>query len=631
MPFQKLRMPLFIIATILFGLKTYIVYRFMFDLSIENSMQEFILFVNPLASAYLIFAISVWLNPKRQMKYLRWTSLIGSLILFCNLVFYRNFTDFITIPVLFQGNNAADLTGSFLTLLHIEDLIIFLDVAIIWYLSKQKFNLSVRMPKRGKIAATAVTFLLLAGNVVLAEIERPMLFVRAFDREYLVKNIGVYNYHLYDMTMQTKTRAQRVLADESEISEVESYLEEHSPDKKGEKADLFGIAEDKNVIFVSVESFQNFLFDSKINGTETTPFLNDLKESQDTIWFENFYHQTAQGKTSDSEFIVENSLYPLGRGAVYFTHAQNEYNALPEILNNNGYETSVFHANNKSFWNRDVMYENVGYDEFYGEQSFEVTPDNSFGWGLEDKAFFEQSIKYLQAQDQPFYSKFITLTHHFPFEMPEEKANIDLYDSGSNTLNHFFQTARYTDESLEQFFQQLKDSGIYEDSIIVMMGDHYGISEFHNKAMSQFLGKEITGYDHVQLQRVPFMVHIPGYENGEVYEKAVGQIDVKPTLLHLLGIEAEKDLTFGENMFAEQKGDFVALRDGSFINENYVYTDGICYERETGTELIDEQAEACTPVKEQVDKELQLSDNIIYGDLFRFYDFGQSDEKTPSP
>ncbi|MGP4061714.1 LTA synthase family protein [Halobacillus sp. H74] len=626
MQLKNIRMPLFVIATLLFGLKTYFVYRFMFDLSIENPMQEFILLFNPIASAYLIFAISVWLQPKRQMKYLRWTILIGSLILFVNLIFYRNFTDFITIPVLFQGNNAADLTGSFLTLLHIEDLLIFADVALVWYLSKHKFGLSVQLPKRGKIAATAVTFLLLSGNVVLAEIERPMLFVRAFDREYLVKNIGVYNYHLYDATMQTKTKAQRVFADGSEISEIETYLEENSPDEVNKKADLYGIAEDKNVIFVSVESFQNFLLDSKVNGTETTPFLNDLKESKDTIFFKNFYHQTAQGKTSDSEFIVENSLYPLGRGAVYFTHAGNEYNALPEILNDEGYETSVFHANNGSFWNRDTMYDNIGYDEFYDEKSYQVTPENSFGWGLEDKAFFEQSIKYMQSQEKPFYSKFITLTHHFPFELPEEKANIDKFDSNSKTLNSFFQTARYTDEALQQFFQQLKDAGLYKDSIIVLMGDHYGISDFHNEAMGQFLGKEVDPFVQTQLQRVPFMVHIPGYEGGGVREDVVGQIDVKPTLLHLLGINAGGDMTFGDNMFAEDGKDFIAMRDGSFISEEYLFTNEQCYDRATGELLAEEETEACQPIKEKVEKELNYSDNIIYGDLFRFYDFDSSSE-----
>ncbi|MCP3025687.1 LTA synthase family protein [Halobacillus sp. A5] len=618
MQFNKFRVPLFVIASFLFGLKTYFMYRFMFGLTIENLMQEFILFINPLASAYLVFAISVWLKPKNQMRYLRWTAVIGTLILYLNLVFYRNFTDFITIPVLFQGNNAADLTSSIFTLIHFEDFLLILDIIVIWWISFKSPHASVHFNKHSKIAATAVTFLLLAGNVVLAEIERPMLFVRAFDREYIVKNIGIYNYHIYDATMQTKTKAQRAFADSSEISGIESYMKEETGSK--EDSDMFGVAEDKNVIFVSIESFQNYLLDSDINGTETTPFLNDLKEREDTIWFENFYHQTAQGKTSDSEFIVENSLYPLDRGSVYFTHAQNEYNALPEILNKNEYETSVFHANNKSFWNRDVMYDNIEYDEFHGDESYEETEENSFGWGLEDKAFFEQSIPYLEEQEQPFYSKFITLTHHFPFELPEEKANIDKHDSGSQTLNDSFQTARYTDESLELFFEELKESGLYEDSIIVLMGDHYGISEYHNKAMGEFIGEEIDGYEHMQLQRVPFMIHIPGYEGGGKREEVVGQIDVKPTLLNLLGIKDENDLTFGSDMFSDDRKGFIAMRDGSFVSEDYIYTDSICYDRETGEE-VDPEEEACAPVRENVDQELQYSNDIIYGDLFRFYDF----------
>lgn len=70
--------------------------------------------------------------------------------------------------------------------------------------------------------------------------------------------------------MQTKTKAQRVLADGSEISEIESYLDRNSPDGNNKDVPLYGIAEDKKCDFVSVESFQNFLFDSEINGTEAT-------------------------------------------------------------------------------------------------------------------------------------------------------------------------------------------------------------------------------------------------------------------------------------------------------------------------------------------------------------------------
>ncbi|MCT2537556.1 LTA synthase family protein [Aquibacillus koreensis] len=619
--------PLYIIATLLFGVKTYIAYRFLFNISIENYMQEFILFINPFASALLFFAISVWLKQKGQIRFIRYGILIATLILYFNLVFYRNFTDFITIPVLFQGSNAADLGTSALALIHLPDLLLFIDVIIIWMLSiKQKDTVTVNYSKRIKVLALSLSVGFLIFNYVLAEIERPQLLQRTFDREYLVKNIGLYNYHIYDIALQSKSQAQRVFADGNEMPEILEYSEEKKTNP--EDSELFGVAEGKNVIFLSLESVQSFVINNTVNGEEVTPFLNDL--INDSYYFENFYHQTEQGKTSDSEFLIENSLYPLPRGAVFFTHGQNDYHAMPEIIKEHGYFSSVLHANNKSFWNRDVMYDNIGFDHFYDVAAYEVTDENSVGWGLKDKEFFEQSIKYLQSQPKPFYSKFITLTNHYPFDLSEEDASIEPYNSNSRTLNQYFPTVRYTDEAVEEFFTDLKESGLYEDSIIVLMGDHYGISDFHNKAMSMYLDKdEITPYDHVQLQRVPFIIHIPGME-GRVISDIAAQIDVKPTLLHLMGIDSENDISFGQDLFGPDDKEFVALRDGSFISNDYVYTKDQCFDRETGELLGSEvstvegvpgEDTACTPMKSDVQQELSYSDQIIYGDLFRFYNF----------
>lgn len=568
--------------------------------------------------------IGIWFKERRQKKYIKYIMLIGSLIIYFNIVFYRNFSDFITIPLLFQGSNAADLGSSVLGLIKPWDILLFSDVIIIWILAK-KYGEKLVNPfkKRYKVVALALSIAFLLGNYALAEIERPQLLQRTFDREYLVKNIGLFSYHIYDAVLHSKSKAQRALADGNQLTDIKNYIDdETTPD---EKSDLFGIAKDKNVIFISLESLQSFVINNTVNGEEVTPFLNDLID--DSYYFENFYHQTAQGKTSDSEFIVENSLYPSPRGAVYFTHAQNDFHSLPEILGNNGYNSNVFHANNKSFWNRDVMYENTGYDKFFDVNSYDVNEENSVGWGLKDKEFFSQSMKYLNELPQPFYSKFITLTNHYPFDLEQEDATIEKYDSNSRTLNQYFQTVRYMDEAVEQFFNQLKESGLYEDSIIVLMGDHYGISDFHKKAMSTYLDKEYTDYQHIQLQRVPFYIHIPG-EEGKVMSEIAGQVDVKPTLLHLLGMDTSNDLSFGTDLFVDDRKPFVALRDGSFITDDYVYTKDQCYDRETG-ELIEEETNdetevegsACGPYVEQVEKELSYSDEIIFGDLFRFYDF----------
>ncbi|ASK63198.1 hypothetical protein CFK37_14100 [Virgibacillus phasianinus] len=633
MNFMRTKIPLYIVATLLFGLKTYIVYRFFFSIELDNSMQELILLINPFISAFLVFAISVWFNKEqRQMKFLRYTALIGTIIIYFNLVFYRSFTDFITIPQLFQTSNMGDLGGSILTLVKPVDLLLFFDVAIIWYFSKRKQDkLAVSYPKSGKVFALAMSLMLLAGNFFLAEMERPQLFTRAFDREYLVKNIGLFNYHIYDLAVHSKVKTQRVFADGNEIPEIRKFIDKEI--KSDDKSSMFGVAKDRNVIFISAESMQNFVINKEVNGEIITPFLNSLVNDEDTYYFENFYHQTKQGKTSDSEFIMENSLYPLPRGAVFFTHGQNEYHALPELFKQKGYYTSVFHANNKSFWNRDQMYDSLGYDHFYGEEAYQITIENSIGWGLKDKPFFEQSIKYLQEIKEPFYTKFITLTNHFPFELSEEERSIEPYHSTSSTLNHYFPTVRYTDEAIEQFFQQLKDAGLYENSIIVIMGDHYGISENHKTAMSQYLGKEeITPYDHIQLQRVPFFIHIPGNGNGKVMSGVAGQIDIKPTLLSLLGVKAENDIQFGNRLFINDRKGYIAFRNGDYVSDQYVSTNGICYNRKTGEPLnqdgvgfntATEKENPCMDIQDEIEMELGYSDDLIYGDLFRFINFDE--------
>lgn len=631
---KQKRIPLYIIASLLFGLKTYLVYRFMFNIELENSMQEFILFINPFVSAFLIFAVSVWFNkPSRQMKYLRYTALIFSLIVFANLVFYRQFTDFITLPQLFMGSNMADLGSSILTLIKPYDILLFADAAIIWYLSKKQESIvSVQYLKRGKVFALAMSLLLLAGNFFLAEMERPQLFTRAFDREYLVKNIGLFNYHVYDIIVHSKAESQRVFADGNELPEIQDYVKENVVQEG--QSDLFGVAEGKNVIFINAESIQNFVIGRDVNGQEITPFLNKLVEDEDTYYFDNFFEQTGQGNTSDSEFLVENSLYPLSRGAVFFTHGGNKYNALPEILDEEGYHSSVLHANNKSFWNRDGMYRSLNFDQFLSEDAYEITEENSVGWGLKDKPFFEQSIKYLQGMQEPFYAKFITLTNHFPFELDEEDKSIEPYDSNSNTLNNYFPAVRYADEAMEEFFNHLKEAGLYEDSIIIIMGDHIGISANHNRAMSMYLDKEeITPFDQVQLLKVPLFIHIPGHGDGEVISTVSGQIDMKPTILSLLGIENNTDIYFGNDLFTEDRKGYIALRNGDFISDDYLSTAGMCYDVHTGEPIESGEVETedynsasslpCDEIKQKVELELGYSDDIIYGDLFRFIEFDE--------
>ena len=86
-----------------------------------------------------------------------------------------------------------------------------------------------------------------------------------------------------------------------------------------------------------------------------------------------------------------------------------------------------------------------------------MNEENSVGWGLKDGPFFEQSAELMKSIPQPFYTRLITLTNHFPFDLDEEDKLIDEYDSKSKTLNQYFPTVRYQDEALKLFFKKMRD------------------------------------------------------------------------------------------------------------------------------------------------------------------------------
>jgi lipoteichoic acid synthase len=598
------------LAIFLLWIKTYIVSKVSFTLPADHFLQEILLFLNPLSFLVLYFSFAYFTSPSKRRKVIIWMSFIYSFILYANVVYYRFFTDFLTIPVLFQTKNVGDIGNSVYELVYVTDLFFFADLIVLAYLLKKPLwqsDHSIKTKERRKFFAYGLA--ILAVHLILAEVNRPQLLTRTFDREILVKSLGTFNYHLYDIMLQSKSSMQKALASNIDAEEILHKLNKETENNP----ELYGVAKGKNLIVISLESTQNFVLNYEINGEEVTPFLNELAES--SYYFSDFYHQTGQGKTSDSEFLLDNSLYPLPRGAVFQTHPLNEYNAMPEILKANGYYSAVFHGNNKSFWNRDVMYKTMGYDQFFSEEYYKVTDENTINYGLKDIPFFHQSIPYLKDLPQPFYARMITLTNHHPYLINAEEQWVEPYPVDDGTVSRYFTTVRYADEALKQFFNELKTSGLYENSVVVVYGDHYGISERHQEAMADVLGKaSITAYNQVELQQVPLFIHIPG-EKGKVMETVGGQIDLKPTLLHLLGIEAKDDVHFGTDLFSKDHDELTILRNGSFVTKDFIYTSETCYIKPFGAPV---DPSKCEPYMEKAKEELDQSDQIIYGDLLRF-------------
>ncbi|UNL84414.1 LTA synthase family protein [Priestia koreensis] len=606
----------FFLAVVLFWLKTYAAYRAEFNLGIDNDMQKFLLFMNPISSAILFFGFALFAKGRRSYIWMIILNLLMSILLYANVVYYRFFNDFITIPTLTQTKNFGDLGGSILELLSGYDPLYFLDTFILLALVVFK----VAKPQPVRLSGRKITGVFLLGilffstNLALAESDRPQLLTRTFDRNYIVKYLGAYNYTIYDAIQSTKSSAQRALADSNDVTEVSNFTKATyaEPNKA-----YFGKAKGMNVIYVHLESFQNFLINYKLNGQEVTPFLNSLTKDQNTLYFDNFYHQTGQGKTSDAEFMLENSMFGLPQGSVFSTKGQNTLQAAPAILGQRGYTSAVFHGNYKTFWNRDEIYKSIGFDHFFDASYYDMNSKDVVNYGLKDKPFFKESIPMLESLKQPFYTKFITLSNHFPYPIEDSEATIGPATTGDGSVDRYFQTARYLDESVKDFFDYLKKSGLYDNSVIVLYGDHYGISENHNKAMSQILGKEITPLDNANLQKVPLYIRVPGMKGG-IQHQYGGEIDVLPTLLHLLGIDTEDYIQFGTDLMSKEHSPVVPFRNGDYVSPTTASINDKYYNMQTGERI--EANDETKRYSEIAQKRLNLSDKVVYGDLLRFYE-----------
>lgn len=619
--FISSKMGFFTIAAILIWVKSYYVYLIEFNLDVQSLFQHVLLLINPLSSTLVFLGIALFAKGRRIGGYIIIIYSFMSLLLYSNVVFYRFNSDFITLPVLTQTSNFGSLGSSIADLAYWTDIIYFVDIILLVVLfrsSKQIWS-SARMKMRQPIIIIASGLLLFSINLGLAEMDRPELLKRTFDRNYIVKYLGAYNFTIYDIIQNVKSSSERVLADSNDITEVKDYLSNKYAEPN---EDLFGVAEGKNIIKIHLESFQSFLIDYELHGEEVTPFLNKLvnDNQQDFTYYKNFFHQTEQGKTADAELIMDNSLYGLPQGAAFVTKSNNTYQALPAILSQEqDYQNVVLHGDGKSFWNRDEIYKQFGIDYFFDEAYYNMSDEQVIGYGLKDKPFFKESMPLIESldKDKPFYAHFMSLTHHHPYLIDEEDATIEPAETGDGSVDRYFQTARYLDESLEQFINDLKEADLYDDSLIVIYSDHYGISDNHNRAMAEITGEEITPYKNAELQRVPFMIKIPGVEGQGIVDDYAGQVDVVPTLLHLLGIRADKYINFGTDLFSKDHNETVAFRNGDFFTPEVSMVRGTFYDEKTGKEL--EPNEDLENIQKQVQHELELSDKILQGDLLRFH------------
>jgi lipoteichoic acid synthase len=512
-----------------------------------------------------VLSVLMLLFKKRTWLAIWLYSLILS-VLFIVVVYYTRY--FSTVPSyydvkqIYQSNSVG---GTVALLGSPYDFLFFLDTVLIvplmWFFKKS--STSFVSAKRW-----AVSFGCIGLIMTVIAFRYPLI-----DVSYFAKKHGYIQSQFvqaYENSLGTAFASQEYMS-EKELEKLKGnkYVPaaEHS---------TFGIAKDRHVFIIQWESLQEFTINKKINGQEITPNLNALlKES---AYFDNVYQQIGAGNTSDAEWLMHTSLYPEGMDPTVNTLEGEEIPSLVRTLKKNGYGAATYHADDITYWSRDKLYPALGFDYIY--TSNEIPNEKEIGFGPADEVLFhfvdEQLPKQLKTHEK-MYSNIITLTSHTPFEMPEEYEFLDLPENYKETyVGNYFQSVRYTDEQIGLFIKQLKKLGIYDESVILIYGDHSGLHGAPVTEKDKTLLKEVLGHEYTMQDRfvVPVFFTVPGLFTGDKYSNLGGQVDLMPTLLNLLGIEHDTQM-IGHNLFHYKKnllGMRYYLPGGSFISDKTFYT-----------------------------------------------------------
>lgn len=518
---------------------------------------------------------------------------IISVSLFAATVYFSYYG---TVPIytaLYGLDQVGQIQDSVEASIQISNYLLLIDVAALaiiglWSLIKGTQIFAKRHIARPvNVLISLVAFAVISGGFIRNNHDIPNELVQA-------ESLGFLNY---EITAGYKA-SQDGSSEEAltEIPELQEDLEQSLASDNGATATanedapvLFGTAKGKNVIIIQLEAFQNFAIDLSIDGQAITPNLNAL--IKDSLYFPHFFQTIGQGNTSDAEFMSNASIYPTGVIAMSTGYGDREIPSLPRMLAQDNYVSNTFHINDVTFWDRNQMYPALGFTQYYDKPSFNNDKFNAFG--ASDMELYRVGLEKLNALHDaktPFYAQFVTTSSHHPFKVPKDLQRIKVpKDLEGTQLGNYLIALNYTDYALGEFINNLKANGMWDDTVLVAYGDHFGLQPKDNDPawVSEQLG--INYHERISRFNIPLIIHAPGVK-GERKEQVGGQVDIVPTLANLLGIDfKERGYTaFGHDLLNTEHnvvGMRYYLPTGSFFNNDIMFVPGKGFDDGTAIDL----------------------------------------------
>jgi glucan phosphoethanolaminetransferase (alkaline phosphatase superfamily) len=332
-----------------------------------------------------------------------------------------------------------------------------------------------------------------------------------------------------------------------------------------------------NIIIIVLESVR--ASEMGVYGAEhsASPFMDELAK-QSKVYLNAYSTAPITGK---SEFAINCSTLDFFADASASTNNElKNKRCIGNILNELGHKTYWFHGNEKEIYNRGNFMPKIGYQHIVGEQEFnELNVTDRLAWGISDTAFFNQVLKTLDQEKNPFFAEVLTLSNHLPFNYDwniDFPSSLTKKNGKGEYLNEYRKGIYYTDQALKQFFTEFWKSDLAKNTHIVITGDH-GVWAFDQSKTYSQLSKDEHFF------RIPLMIWSPDKE-PLIQTALSSHLDIAPTILDILNIKTANSF-IGKSLLASEKE----------LNNRLLYT---TYHRNFGYRTA---TEACAPLNGCID------------------------------
>lgn len=348
-----------------------------------------------------------------------------------------------------------------------------------------------------------------------------------------------------------------------EIKKIHNFFKSEDPTNKNEYT---GIFKNKNLIFITAESFSFNIIDE-----ELTPTL--YKMTSEGITFSNFYTPIYYASTSDGEYTNLTGLLPKEGTWSYIASKNKDFPyTYAKVFKEKGYDTYSYHNGIYNFYDRNKVMPNLGYDKYTGCGNGLEKKINCNLWPQSD----DEMISYTFADyknSKNFMTYYMTisghLSHNFNDNDMAKKHKDKVKDlKYSDAVKAYISATIDLDNALKNLLENLKKNEKLDDTVIVLVPDHYpyGLS---NEELNE-LKPLTTAYDKYKSGLIIYN----STTKGEKINKYSSNIDILPTILNMFGIKYDSRVIIGKDIMSSNDG-IVIFNDRSFLTNQGFYNEKI--------------------------------------------------------